>query len=35
MLMPLKIAGREMRRMLPFTAAMNMAMVVFESAIHL
>ena len=35
MWMPLKMAGREIRIMLPLTAAMNMAIVVFESATHL
>ena len=30
--MPLKMAGREMRMMLPFTVAMNVPMVVFERA---
>ena len=34
-LMPLKIAGREIKMMLPFTAAMNMAIVVFDRATHL
>jgi hypothetical protein len=33
--MPLKMAGREMRIMLPLTVAMKVAMVVFESATHL
>jgi hypothetical protein len=33
--MPLKMAGREIIMMLPFTDAMNMAMVVLDSAIHL
>ena len=35
MLMPLNIAGSEMRVMLPFTDTMNISMVVFESTIHL
>ena len=35
MLMPLKMAGREMRMMLPLTVAMNVAMVVFDRATHL
>jgi hypothetical protein len=34
-LMPLKMAGREMRIILPLTVAMKVAMVVFESATHL
>jgi hypothetical protein len=33
--MPLKMAGREMRMILPLTVAMNVAMVVFDRATHL
>src|SRR5208283_3760967 len=35
MLMPLKIAGSEMRVMLPFTETMNISMVVMERTTHL
>ena len=35
MLIPLKIAGREIRMMLPLTVAINMAMVVLDRATHL
>ena len=34
-LIPLNIAGSEMRVMLPFTDTMNISMVVIESTIHL
>ena len=35
MLMPLKMAGREIKIMLALTDAMNVAMVVFDRATHL
>jgi hypothetical protein len=33
--MPLKMAGREIKMMLPLTVAMNVAIVVFDRATHL